>query len=324
MLEVKRSFEKHNPGLTVEVKDIRSNDLADSLRQNYQTGNYNCDVMIYSDNDALLSREFIPGGLAYKYVPYDIAPKLKPGHNTDQLVFLGEMVQVFYNTEVYDQPPITNWWQLTEPRFYGRIYIANPLRGSTTIGALLALLQNHELLAQSYRALYGSEPALAPGGTAAELFITKLFENGLRITNSSDEIAQMVGMPGQTDPPLGIMVSSKARLRGIGYAIAPIYRLEPFVGVYTPNSIMIAGGAKNINTAKLFIRWILGEADGQGEGYQPYLQEGTWSCREDVASQSGIDLEAIPHLTLDKEYIYHNREAFTQFWVELQGRFQAE
>ena len=65
---------------------------------------------------------------------------------------------------------------------------------------------------------------------------------------------------------------------------------------------MIAGGAKNINSAKLFIRWILGEADGNGEGGKPFLQEGAWPSRTDAHGGSFFNILPmhikIIHMTL--------------------------
>ena len=136
-----------------------------------------------------------------------------------------------------------------------------------------------------------------------------MFENGLILVNSSDEVVEMVGAPGQSDPPIGIMISSKIRMRDLGYEIKPINNMDNFSGVYTASGIMIAGGCKNINSAKLFIRWILGESDGQGEGYKPYLQNGAWSVRSDVSSQSEKKLDEIQYLDLDIKYMYDNQRA---------------
>jgi iron(III) transport system substrate-binding protein len=93
--------------------------------------------------------------------------------------------------------------------------------------------------------------------------------------------------------------------------------MEPFCGVYAPGYISIAGGAKNMNAAKLFIRWILGEADGQGEGYRPYLQSGAWSVRSDVEDDTGVRPQELNLLRLDKTYQYENHDAFLVFWEEL-------
>lgn len=318
MMDVKESFEKQYPGLTVEVQDIRAGDLVDKLRENYEDKQYNCDIAVFTDSDTVISRDLVPNGLLYKYVPYDIADKMIPEYNTDCLEFLGEIIQIFYNDEVYDEPPVKNWWELTEPRFRNKVYIATPLRSYTTFASLCTMVQNSDEMALAYQELYGEALDIPPGSSAGEVFLKRLMENGLKQVNSSDEVVSAVGMPGQSDPPLGILISSKARDRDIGLALAPIYDAQPRAGTYVVTCAMLAGGGKNINSAKLFIRWLMGETDGRGEGYKPYLQNGAWSTRSDVQSQSALRLEEIDFWRLDKDYLADNQHRIRQFWISLQ------
>ncbi len=131
-------------------------------------------------------------------------------------------------------------------------------------------------------------------------------------------------MPGSGSESVGIIISSKTRLRDIGYEMTNHYGMEPFCGVYTPVSVMLAGGAPNINAAKLFVRWLLGEADGQGEGYKPYLQSGAWTVRKDVRDDTGVRIEELNLLAQDKTYQYDNQEAFLDFWEGLMARRKSE
>lgn len=317
VLDVKKSFEEKYPGLTVEVQDIRANDLIDALRKNYREQKYFCDIAICTDSDTSLSGDLIPNGILYKYVPYDMSDKILPDHNTDQFEFLGEGEQLFYNSEVYETPPVTNWWELTEPRFKGKVYIPNPLRSQPAFALICSMIQNSNAMSDAYRQLYGKDLVIPEDSCAGEVFWKRLVENDIQFANSSDEVVEAVGTLGQTDPPLGIMISSKARKSEIGFAISPVFDIEPKTGVYTPNSIMIAGGAKNVNSAKLFIRWLLGEADGTGEGYKPYLQNGTWPVRGDVKSQSPVSLEQANFWRIDKKYVSENKERIMKFWLSL-------
>jgi iron(III) transport system substrate-binding protein len=316
--DVKKSFEAQYPGLTVEVQDIRADDLIAALHENYKERQYNCDISICTDSDTLLSRDLIPNGILYKYVPPDIADKILPIHNTDQLEFLGEIIQLFYNDEVYTKSPVTNWWQLTEPRFKGKVYIADPVRSHTTFAALCSIVQNSNEMAKAYRELYGKDLAIPEGSNAGKVFLQRLLENDLKLVNSSDEVVVAVGTPGQAAPPVGILISSKARMHDIGYALAPVFDAKPRVGAYVLTSAMIVGGAKNINTAKLFIRWLLGETYGKGEGSKPYLQTGAWGVRKDVQSRSPVSLNQLNFWRLDKDYLSKNQKDIMSFWLSLQ------
>lgn len=319
VMDVKASFEAQYPGLTVYVQDIRSVDLVDNLTRNHVNGDYSCDVVICSDDNGQISQNLIPAGIVYKYTPYDIADKIRPENDPATLPLVAEVELAFYNSQVYDSPPINNWWELTESRFYGKVVMPNPIKSFSAMGLVGMTIKNSDIMAQAYYELYGTELKLGDGENAGQAYWRMLTDNGLVLANSSDEVVELVGTPGLTGMPIGIMVSSKLRMRDVGFNIEPIYDMSHFTGTYTPNSIMLAGGSKNINSAKLFIRWILGETDGQGEGYKPYLQNGAWSVRTDVHSQTEISLDDMDILELDIEYIYKNLDDITNFWLGLRA-----
>ena len=317
VMDVKDSFEKQYPGLTVYVQDTRSVDLVNEVTQNFEHGDYKYDIVICSDDNGQISQNLMPAGVVYKYAPYDIADKIRPENDMAILPLVTEIELAFYNTEVYDAPPISNWWELTEDRFYGKVLMPNPIKSFSAMGLVGMVIKNSDIMAQAYYDLYGTELELRDGETAGEAYWRMLMETGMIQVNSSDEVVELVGTPGLTDPPIGIMVSSKLRLRDLGFNIEPIYGLSYFTGTYTPNSIMIAGGSKNVNSAKLFTRWILGESDGQGEGYKPYLQNGAWSVRTDIESETKVSLDDLEVLSLDPEYIYNHLDDMTDFWLAL-------
>lgn len=307
IFDVKDSFEKEYPGLTVEIKDVRGNDIVGQLQKNHEEENYQCDLVVCSDNDGSLFKDLIEPGIIYPYIPYDIAPVMKEGHTSGELIFLGETLMLFYNGEMFDDVPIKNIWELTEDKYKGKIIMANPLRSFSTYGFSAMLIQKSEQLAEAYKEYAGKELLLSKGETAGEHLWDKVTYNAV-FTSSSDEVAEGIGNSGQDGYAIGVMISSKMRLKELGYNFEPIYRLKPFTGVYTPNDIMMAGGAQNINTAKLFIRYLLGETDGTGEGMLPYSTVGTWSTRTDVPDGNDVPLSEMDIINLDREYIYENRE----------------
>jgi iron(III) transport system substrate-binding protein len=229
----------------------------------------------------------------------------------------GEATVLCYNGRRYAMPPINNWWELTEEKWRGMVYLANPTRSITTLAFFCMIINNSDTMAQAYEDLYGHTLPLPQGENAGREFIRRLMANGANIVNSSDEVAEIVGAPGSESPYLGITISSKTRLREIGYEFVNHYGMEPFSGVYVPINVMMAGGAKNINAAKLFIRWLLGEADGLGEGYRPYLQSGAWTVRSDVRDETGDRVEDLNLLHLDRVYLYENQGPFIGFWEGL-------
>lgn len=316
VFEVKESFEKEYPGLTVEIKDVRGEDIVNMLQDNYEKENYACDLVICSDCNGSLNRELLEPGILYSYIPPDIAPKMKESHADNELVFVGEALMFFYNETVFDEQPIQNIWELTKEQYKGKIIMANPLSSFSTYGFCSAVLGESEKISEAYEEYAGEALDVPKGKTAGEVFWEQAAKN-IVFTNSSDEVLEGIGGIGSDDYWIGIMISSKMRYQELGYHFAPIYRLNPFSTVYTPNSVTIAAGSPNINTAKLFVRYLLGETDGTGEGIKPYMTSGTWSTRVDVEDANEVPLSQIDYLEINKKYLYENMDAMSNFWNEL-------
>jgi len=315
--DVKSSFEVQYPGLTVEIHHIRGIELLEMLKSNAETGSYHCDVSICSDTNGIIANELVPSGVLYKYVPWDMTDKILPEFQQEQLEFVRELFVLFYNSEAYTACPISNWWQLTEEAYYGKVMMPNPQDSTSTYGFISAVLRSDDYLLNAYVDYYGGPPPLQPAQTASEYFMQRLVDNGLILTSSGTELIELVGAPGQAEPPFGLTVSSKIRSRDAGMQVAVAWDMEPFVGSYSCNSVMLARGSSHVSTAKLFIRWLLGEADGKGAGYRPYLQEGAWSVRADIQSDAAAEIEAFTVLPRDKAYAYQNMDAIHAFWISL-------
>lgn len=268
------------PYISVEIKDVRGNELVDMLKDNYESDNFDCDVVICSDCDGTLFKELIEPGIVYTWIPDDIANVMKDGSDMRELEFMGESMMLCYNTNVYDVQPVENLWELTEDRFQGKIMMANPLKSFSTYAFMAMLLQKDEELKNAYENLYGTSPSPNEGETVARMFERMLVDNAV-IAHASDEVVESVGNS-DDEIQIGIVLSSKMRFMKLGYHFAPIYKLNPISSVYTPNCISVAGGAKNINAAKLFIRYLTGDADGKSIGHEPFNTAGTWSVRRDI------------------------------------------
>lgn len=319
LYDVKDSFEAAYPGLSVEIYDTRAYDMVESLKTAYETGEFFCDIVICSDDTGELSMDLLPKLIINKYVPYDIEPYLTETANGDLLDFVVEAEQLFYNDKAYDSCPVENWWQLTEDEWYGRVYMNSPLRSYPAYSLLHAVLENSEAMADAYYDLYGEELYIEEGSSAGAIFWEMLINNGVHFTTSSNELVEIIGNDSTSTSPLGFMVSSKIRRYDIGLSVAPIYGILPCDGVYSSNSISIAGGANNVNSAKLFVRWLLGESDGEGAGLEPYHLDGTWPVRTDVETMAQVLQEDANFWYNDKEDVFNNIDRITEFWTDLQG-----
>lgn len=319
-MDTKNSFEKQYPGLVVEMRDMRSSYLVETILQEQAEGQVQCDVVLCSDNSAAISGTL--EDVVCKYTPWDMTDKLLYTNEVNHLHFMTEAQVFCYNGEAWDTPPFDNVWQLCEERFYGKVYVPNPLSSYSTYSLFETMLRQDEAMREAYRQLYGEELDLPADENAGEEFLRRLIKNGLVVTNSSDEVAEAVGAPGQRSEAVGSIISSKLRMNSVGYTLRPQYQLAPFAGVSSRNSVMVTVGTPRASTAKLFVRWLLGEADGGGDGYAPFMQKGTWSVRSDVADGDDTPFEDIPLLDPDKTHLYQDLEPFEAFWVDALERYQ--
>lgn len=316
LFDVAESFQKEYPGLLVEVTYLRAEELTAQIEINAEKGEYNCDLIFITNGDGSLTENLIPKGLAYKYIPFDMEDKISEQGKDTYLSVLLEVALLTYNENHYSEPPISNWWELTEPEWYGKLYITDPSRSMISY-TLFAMMEEHnEEMNKAYTEYFGQEyrDKNEDNGTATQYFIKKLLENGLQIVNDSDDIANAIAAPGKTSDAVGILNASKMRLMEQGYPLMACYDLQPFAGVINPANIMVAGGSKNINSAKLFVRWIMGEADGTGEGYAPFLSEGAWSARTDIVGGASRKLNEITAVYTDETYSCDYRDEFLEFW----------
>ena len=107
------------------------------------------------------------------------------------------------------------------------------------------------------------------------------------------------------------------RLKEVGYSIEPVYKMNPFSGCRSSFAVMMAKNSKNINCAKLFIRFLLGESDGKGEGMKPFNQPGTWSVRDDVADGTAQSLDDIDLIIPDTDAIIRQKKDIEDFWTRI-------
>lgn len=318
MFEVKVLFERAYPGLTVTVHDVRATDIIKTLRLPADQREAQYDIICCSDLNAILSGELAPQGVVYKYVPYDIVPMMKPEHNETLLEFVGEGAQLFYHSALAASP-VTNWWELTEPRFRGKVFMIDPARSHTSSALLCAMIANSDEMAAAYEALYGIPLEIPKDSTAGQVFWEKMLQNELQFTASSDEAIDAVNFSAPEEEVVAIAVSTKIRKTDVGYTIAADFEIYPKTGVFTPNSIMIAQGAENIHAAKLFIRFVLGETDGSGEGNDPFITKGAWSTRTDLTDMPERAIEDANFWTLDKEFYAENSAKIIDWWETLRN-----
>ncbi len=309
----KESFEKAYPGLSVEIRDLRSPNLIEEVAANDAKNAQECDVVLCNDNSGDFKASLVDTGIVKPYLPSDIAVHMKDAGGDGVVSFLYEAELLFYNSSLYEECPIDNIWELTDPVWKGRIYMSNPLRSFSTYAFCASTFSHGKELLKAYLDYSGKEAEIPKGSSAAALFWTMLSDN-IIYTNSSDEVTEALA---SNKADFGIAVSSKLRMTEVGYPLAPVYHLNPFCGCKTTFAVMLARNPRSENCAKLFVRYLLGEADGKGDGYKPFCTLGTWSARNDVPDSNPVPWNDIDLITPDKDELIAQKSQMEDFWSAL-------
>ena len=321
MKKVKESFEKQYPGVTLEVYNLPTNEVLEKISREYDSGIRAADVIHIKDQDGSLYLDYVQKGKFHNYKPADIIKHIDPKYCERAMPFYMELNEWFYNDEAYpDGPPITSWWDLTKPEWKGRVLVTNPLDNHSHMCIYVGLVLDADSLADDYKRVFGEEITLHGTENAGYEFLKRFMENDPVFISSSSEMVEAVGTRGQERPPLAYASSSKMRERKEkGYALQVVSQIKPHTGLSGLNTLYVVNEAPHPAGAKLLIRWLMGEADGKGEGFKPFNTIGGWPLRDDVKAVDPIPLSDINIQDIDKTEIYYKLRDVSDFWLSIQN-----
>lgn len=316
--KIKAMFEEDYPGMTLTVYDISSGELMEKFTREYESGIYTADIIHSKEQAGEYTKDYIQTGILHNYQPASIFGSTDPEYlSLTPLLF--ELNLWFYNTEVYDECPLTSWWQLTTPEWKGRFVFQDADSNMAYLAMLTTMVEHSDDMAEDYKRVFGKEIELdSDEPNAGYAFIKRFLANDPIIAKGSDEVVEMVGAPGQTNPPVGYSSSVKLRQReekGLAINYAPL-TMTPSNGIYAMNFLGILNNCRHPNGAKLFIKYMLGGEDGQGRGYSPFVSVGTWSARpENPNAEGNLNLADIPLWPSDFDYVYANLQDVRDYWI---------
>jgi iron(III) transport system substrate-binding protein len=234
------------------------------------------DVVLITDAPAGLA-QLLPERFVQSWVPPDIEPKI-PAPFRDPLAVTTNANVWAYNTETYKTCPVKNIWELTEPKWKGKVAFYDPLAKGTYTDWFNQMEKHGDKdVADAYRAHFGK--ALATGQESATAAWVKAFAaNGPLVSDSDDAISEAIGAPGQKEPFFGLLSSAKFRDNADkNHKLGLCTGLGPWPGWTYIKLGLIATGTKSPNLAKLFIHYILTE-----EGIAPQIVDGKVPTNGDI------------------------------------------
>lgn len=250
----------------IKVKGTKMNDAEQTERilREVDAKNVQGDVIAYDDG-ATLETKLLPQGYTINYVAPDLTSIL-PTNSQNPLIYLWQPRIFGYNTDSYgDKCPITNIWQLTEPKWRGKVIIRDPAVTTAQLSFFSAFIDKPQALEQAYKDLYG-KPVETKEANAGWEFLKRLLKNDLLVMKSDDEVGEAVGAAGQKDAPIGLYTLTKHRdMKAKNLKLRACLEMQPFVGYALPTYVQVIKGAPHPNAAKLFARYVMTE-----EGVAPW------------------------------------------------------
>lgn len=259
-------------GIEATGTKVDAAEAQEMVTREAQSGNVVGDVVTMQDLPAL-KNQLLPNDFVTSWIPEDARENIDPSMQ-DPLVMVSDSNLWTYNDEVYDTCPITNMWELTEPEWNGKVALEDPVGANKLLDWFSQMGQfDEEALAAAYEDHFGEALETEEDSASAE-WVARLAANDPILTSSNEDVSEAVGALGQSEPPVGLVSSSKFRnIEEKGYAHAVCDGLEPWEGIAQPKGVTIATGTESPHAAMLYVHYVMTE-----EGIEPQNSEGKISA----------------------------------------------
>ena len=330
--KIANMFTADYPGLKAEAYDLDQGEAKDKIRIEAQTGNFNADVLQCSDTNGALYYEFFPEGYLKTYYPRDIAADcVEESLLRFGMPFYTGLSFWYYNTKAFpDGCPVTNVWDFVELNADGTqkydIICKNIGEEDTYLALFCTYIQNADQMAEAYKSKYGKEIEYTydadelgfEANNAGYEWIYRLSQLKMTFDGDGDNIVRAVHESIDAERPLlGLASAGKVVNRDDnGYDIAWVVDVEPYANMMNVNYLYLVEGGDNPAGARLFIRYMLGGADGTARGLAAQMKEGNWSVRNAYTYEGNpFSIAESTAITPDTTAIYEVYLDAQDFWT---------
>jgi len=253
-------------GITLKHAKMSDTEITERIVREKEAGVHEVDFIMAEDMLGV-SEVLLPLGYVESFVP-EMYRDVIPDEYQDPLVILVQARSIVYNTEVYDECPISNLWELTTDRWQGKVMMRDPEITSTNSSFFAEIVDRADEIAAAYKDYFGQDIELTTDNAGWE-FIKRLAKNVV-VLGSDDDVAEAVGARGQEDPPVGLCTVGKLRLNEEeNLALGAAKYINPTNGYLYPAYGLIVSNAPHPNAAKLLIRLLLTDAGAEAWTQDP-------------------------------------------------------
>ncbi len=237
------------------------------LQREAAAKNVTHDVFNMSNLPSVTSK-ILPEGIGISWMPPDLVKTTPTEYQNPAITSLNPWVWA-YNKEKYgDKCPVQNMWELTDPKWKGKVSIPDPLLRNETMFWFNQIATHYDQeMRDAYKAYFG-KPLGKDVKSATEEWVKRFAANKPNVTRSDSDVGPVVGTKGLADPHFGFLSTAIFRAK-YHYEMGICGGMKPWAGQLTPRVAVIAAGTKSPNAAKLFVHYMM-----SGEGMEPQLIDG--------------------------------------------------
>ena len=301
MLNMVEAFMEDYPGLELDVMDLDSDEVLSKAEQEFSSGNVTADVLQTKDVNGAVFYEHYQTGIFTPFYPRDICSHIDESLLEYSLPLYSSQSFWYYNTAAFpDGQPVDSWWQIIEKNPDGsqkfRLFTKEIGTEIAYLSLFASFIVNADQMEADYERIYG-EPLEytydassfnfeVPENNAGVEYMWRFSQMAMTFIDDGDELALAVHNSTADDPALALASAGKITNRDeSGYDIAWCINLSPYTALLNRESLFVASGCDNPAGARLFIRYVMGGADGTADGFAPFMKEGNWPVRDDMVNE---------------------------------------
>ncbi|NOY08411.1 MAG: ABC transporter substrate-binding protein [Spirochaetes bacterium] len=328
-------FEKTYPGIKVKYFDLGSVKSVEKTVAEQKADLYNADIVTTGGSGQVIHK-LLDNHMIVNFVPDTVGDRIPKKYKEPLLIRINEAIVFYYNTEAYSEPPIKNIWELTTPKWKGKVVTKDINASLSVFMGFATIVQHAKEMAEAYKRMTGKNIVLHDGvPDAGYEFVYRLLHNDLIILKSGGKVAAASGKRGQENPPISIIYFTYLRYNDSKkYANGVITPLDPVEKLVYPTYTAIARQAPHPNAAKLFTAFEMGSpkitkdtvieppyTKGKSaellQGLAPYYDPGSASPRADVPKPRGGEIwDELKGWDVDPDFMWYEAPKLQDFWTQ--------